>query len=261
MREGGISAWRRLALAAWRKPNDPTIFGTLEVDAGPVLEFVRRKREETGVHVTVTPVVGRALALALQAHPECNVRVRLGRVVPRSSVDIFFHVVSEDGRELSGVKVVGCDRKGVVEIARELGAGARLLKKGIDPRLGRAKGMYARLPPLLLRPLLAASAFLATDLDLDLSRLGVPRDPFGSAMVTNVGVFGIDVGYAPFTPFAHVPIIVLVGQVRERPVAVEGKVAVRPVLGLHVTLDHRLIDGFQAGALASVAREYLANPW
>ena len=109
--------WRRIATATWRGPNDPQIYGDLELDATAVLAFLDEVRASAGVHVTVTHAVGRALAHALAEHPDLNVRLSRGRFVPRESVDIFFVASVAGGAEVSGVKIVGADRKSMIEIA------------------------------------------------------------------------------------------------------------------------------------------------
>ena len=89
---------------------------------------------------------------------------------------------------------------------------------------------------------------------------GTPRDPFGSAMVTAVGMFGIKLAYAPLVTFSQVPIILLVGQVEDRPVCRDGQVVIRPMCSITATLDHRIIDGFQAGRLAGDMKCMLEQP-
>jgi pyruvate dehydrogenase E2 component (dihydrolipoamide acetyltransferase) len=79
--------------------------------------------------------------------------------------------------------------------------------------------------------------------------------------VTNVGSFGLDEGYAPFTPFARVPVLVLVGAVKEQPAVVGGKVVPRPLLTITATVDHRFIDGAQLAVLAKIVRKGIEEPW
>ena len=79
-------------------------------------------------------------------------------------------------------------------------------------------------------------------------------------MVTNVGMFGSDTAFAPFTPIARCPMIILVPQVRERPWVVDGQVVSRPVLRLCGTFDHRVIDGSHAGKLSAQINELLTHP-
>jgi pyruvate/2-oxoglutarate dehydrogenase complex dihydrolipoamide acyltransferase (E2) component len=175
-------------------------------------------------------------------------------------VDIFFIATSDEGRELSGVKVEHADRKSVVQIAREVAEQIQRIRSGEDTEFGRAKSLLDNLPNWALRRLLRFLAYLTIDLDLDLTRFGLPRQAFGSAMVTSVGMFGIRKAYAPLSPYYRVPFLVLVGEVQPRPVAVAGRVEVRPIVTLCVTLDHRYVDAFHAGRLSARLLEYCAAP-
>ncbi len=88
----------------------------------------------------------------------------------------------------------------------------------------------------------------------------MPTDPFGSAIVTSVGMFGIDSAFAPFVPLARCPMLILVPEIRPRPWAVGDRVEVRPVLRLCATFDHRIIDGAAAGRFAARLSQYFADP-
>jgi pyruvate dehydrogenase E2 component (dihydrolipoamide acetyltransferase) len=88
----------------------------------------------------------------------------------------------------------------------------------------------------------------------------MPRDPFGTAVITNVGGFGIDTAFAPFLPMGRTPMLLLVTKVRERPWVVDGEVVVRPVLRLCATFDHRIVDGYQAGQLAQIIMAKVQHP-
>jgi hypothetical protein len=50
---------------------------------------------------------------------------------------------------------------------------------------------------------------------------------FGSAMVTSVGMMGLDNAFAPFPPFAHVPILVLISAILPTPVVEDDQVVAR----------------------------------
>src|SRR6187200_1270269 len=104
-----MSNWRKIAPAMWSHPRDPQIYGDLELDATPVLGFIEDVRSSSGAHVTVTHVVGRAVAQALALHPELNCTLSRGRFKPRETVDISFIVAVGDGRDLSSVKVRNAD--------------------------------------------------------------------------------------------------------------------------------------------------------
>lgn len=255
-----ISGWRKIAAAAWGPPDDPQIFGDLEIDATAILRFIQETRRTSGIKLTVTTLVGKAIALALAENPDLNVRMYRGRFIPRESVDIFFIVSAEQGSELSGVKVVSAERKPAAEIASELAARAERIRSGDDAELGRTKKMIGRTPTRMLGLSIRFSSWLTSDRDIELKELGLPRQAFGSAMVSSVGMFGIGHAYAPLASYYRIPFLVLVGEVVERAVVVSGEVVVRPILTLTATIDHRYIDGFHAARLAKTVRRYLADP-
>lgn len=255
-----IRGWRKIAAATWGKPNDPQIYGDLDIDATNLLRFVDDAREASGEKVTVTHVVGKAVAYALAQHPDLNVRMYRGHFVQRETVDIFFIVSAEAGAELSGVKVERADAKSAVEIARELGSRARAIRTGDDPEFGKTKSNLARTPLRFLGPMLRLAAWLTADRDMDLPRLGLPRQAFGSAMITSVGMFGIQRGYAPLSPYYRIPFLVLAGEVAMKPAVVEDRIEPRPMLTITATMDHRYVDGFHASRLATSVREYLEDP-
>ena len=106
-------------------------------------------------------------------------------------MDVFFIVTTGGGQELTGVKVQAADTKSAVEIAQEVSRRCAAIAAGDDPELGRGKALLAKLPPSALRAALHLSAWLTSDLNLDLSRLGMPRQAFGGAMITSVGMWGV----------------------------------------------------------------------
>jgi pyruvate dehydrogenase E2 component (dihydrolipoamide acetyltransferase) len=215
-----VTGWRKLAYSTWGPPNDPQFYGDLDVDAGTMLEYLHHLRTSTGVHITITHLVGRAVAHGLAAVPELSVRLARGREYPRESTDVFFIVEATHG-ELTGRKVENADRKSVVEVAAELQDATTRISHGTDAAFGRTKKMLAREPRQLLRPVIRASAWLT---------------------------------------YYRVPVLVLVGAVTQRPVARAGQVVIRPMLTLTATFDHRYVDGGHAARSAQAVLEYCSHP-
>jgi pyruvate/2-oxoglutarate dehydrogenase complex dihydrolipoamide acyltransferase (E2) component len=255
-----LRGWRKLAGSTWGPPTDPQFMGDLDVDAAELLAYAEVLRQQTGEHVTVTHLAGKAVGHALKRVPAMNVRLAHGRVYPRRSADVFFIVSTDGGDDLSGIKVDDVDRKSVLELAHEVAAGTAAIHDGTDEGLRTSKRLMSALPPVALRPALRLAAWLTSDLNLNLPTLGMQRQAFGGAMVTSVGMLGITHAYSPLASYYRVPVLVLVGAVTPRPVAVAGQVVVRPVLPLTATFDHRYVDGFQAAKFAHAVREYLEHP-
>ena len=258
---GAMTTRRKLAIATWSAPSEGNIYGKLTVDATKLVEYVAHLREKHGEKVTVTHVAGKALALALADAPGLNGRIVFGRFVPHKTVDVTFLVVLGEGADLAKAKVQDADKKSVLEIAQELRGRAERLRAGKDDDFEKSKGLLRVLPTWLIRPIVGAVGWLTAALGLNLPALGLEAFPFGSAILTSVGMFGLDEGFAPPTPFARVPIYVLLGAVRPRPAVVDGEVVVRQQMTVTATMDHRFIDGFQGGVLAKVVRKVLEDPW
>ncbi len=255
-----VQGWRKLAGSTWGAPMDPQFYGDLELDAGALMSYAEEARASTGVHLTMTHLAGRAVAHGLAEVPELRVRLARGRVHERESVDVFFIVTASHGKELTGIKVESADRKSAVDIAREVARRCARIEAGDDAELGQGKALLARLPAPVLRGALHLGAWLTSDLNLDLSRVGMPRQAFGGAMITSVGMWGISHAYSPLAHYYRVPLLVLVGAVRNMPVVAGDEVVIRPMLTLTATFDHRYVDGFQAARFAEAVRAYCQSP-
>jgi pyruvate dehydrogenase E2 component (dihydrolipoamide acetyltransferase) len=253
------TGWRKVAAAAWDLPSDPQIYGDLEIDATELLAFIEEVRAATGVHVTVTHAVGKALAYALGENPDLNVSLYRGRFRPRESVDIFFVASVAGGREVSGVKIVAADGKSVVEIAQELGRRVERIRAG-QAEIGQSRNVLDATPFWLFRPLLKLVTWMTADKNRNLTRLGLPRNAFGSAMVTSVGMFGVQKAYGPLAPLYRIPFLALVSEVTQKPVVRDGEIVARPMLTVTATMDHRYLDGSHAVKLARSVRAYLEDP-
>ncbi len=256
-----MSPRRKLAIASWSSPTEGNIYGKLTVEATQALAYIEQVKERTGEKITITHLIGRACAEALKEAPSLNGVIRFGAFVPHKTVDITYLVTLEGGNNLAKVKVCDADKKSVVETAVELREYAERLRAGKDDAFKKSQGPLALLPTWLIRPLVAFTGWLTAVMGVNMPLFGLEAYPFGSLIITSVGMFGLDEGFAPPTPFAHVPIYVLLGAVRDMPVAVDGVVVVRKMVTLCATIDHRFIDGAQGGILAKTIRRVLENPW
>ncbi len=80
----------------------------------------------------------------------------------------------------------------------------------------------------------------------------------GTFTISNGGVFGSLMG----TPIINLPQTAVLGlhAIKERPVAVNGKVEIRPMMYLALTYDHRLLDGREAVQFLVKIKEYIEDP-
>jgi 2-oxoglutarate dehydrogenase E2 component (dihydrolipoamide succinyltransferase) len=80
----------------------------------------------------------------------------------------------------------------------------------------------------------------------------------GTFTITNGGVYGSLMS----TPILNVPQSGILGmhKIQERPVAVAGKIEVRPMMYLALTYDHRIVDGKEAVTFLVRVKEELEDP-
>jgi 2-oxoglutarate dehydrogenase E2 component (dihydrolipoamide succinyltransferase) len=80
----------------------------------------------------------------------------------------------------------------------------------------------------------------------------------GTFTITNGGVFGSLVS----TPIINYPQVGILGlhKIQDRPVAVDGKVEIRPMMYIALSYDHRIIDGQQAVLFLVRIKELMEDP-
>lgn len=80
----------------------------------------------------------------------------------------------------------------------------------------------------------------------------------GTISITNIGVFGIDAGTPIINPGEAA--ILAMGAVRSMPWEYRGEVALRQVMTLSLSFDHRLVDGEQGSRFLADVGAILAEP-
>ena len=80
----------------------------------------------------------------------------------------------------------------------------------------------------------------------------------GTFTISNGGVFGSLMG----TPIINQPQSAILGMhaVKERPVVVDGKIEIRPMMYVALTYDHRLVDGREAVTFLVKIKELIEDP-
>ncbi|MGH7718124.1 MAG: dihydrolipoyllysine-residue succinyltransferase, partial [Gemmatimonadaceae bacterium] len=192
-----------------------------EIDMSSVMSVRERLRErvekEHGVKLTFMPFFVRATCMALRSYPVVNAQVDGDAIVYKHYVHMGIAVASDQGLVVPVVK--DADRKGMIQVSRDIG---ELAKRARDGKL---------------------------TLD-DLTG--------GSFTITNGGVFGSLVS----TPIINYPQVGILGlhKIQERPVAVDGKVEIRPMMYVALSYDHRIVDGQQAVLFLVRVKELMQEP-
>ena len=80
----------------------------------------------------------------------------------------------------------------------------------------------------------------------------------GTFTITNGGVFGSLLS----TPIVNAPQSAILGmhKIQERPMVIAGQIAIRPMMYIAITYDHRIIDGREAVQFLVTVKECLEDP-
>ncbi len=90
------------------------------------------------------------------------------------------------------------------------------------------------------------------------SKLTIEEMTGGTFTITNGGVFGSLMS----TPILNIPQSAILGMhnIVERPMAVNGQVAIKPMMYIALSYDHRVIDGRESVSFLVRVKEMLENP-
>ena len=99
-----------------------------------------------------------------------------------------------------------------------------------------------------------------TDLGLKArdGKLGMDELTGGTFTITNGGVYGSLMS----TPIINPPQSAVLGlhRIEDRPVAINGKVEIRPMMYIALSYDHRIIDGREAVTALKIIKEAIEDP-
>jgi pyruvate/2-oxoglutarate dehydrogenase complex dihydrolipoamide acyltransferase (E2) component len=260
-----LSSFRKIAIGTWQNAYDPSIYGTMELRMDEAMRYIADFRKKTGRRLTVSHLMAKAAAMVLKECPDANAVMRWNKVYLRKRIGVFFQVVMEDGGtdkvDLSGATLYDVEQKSLLEICDEFEQKVAAVRARKDPALEKTRKTFLSIPFFMLNFVLKALSFFSYTLNLDLRRFGVPKDPFGSIMVTNIGTLGLDVAYVPLVPYSRVPMLLATGAVKEQAIVENGQLRVGKVMAVNATLDHRLIDGFHASVMSRTLRRWLEHPY
>lgn len=196
----------------------------LEVDMQKISNFIENKRESysrDGIKLTYMPFIAQACIKALKQYPLINSSIDGNTIIRKKYINLGIAVAVEpNGLIVPNIK--NADEKSLTGLAKAISEVA-------------VKARTKKLTPD------------------DITN--------GTFTITNYGVFGLNFG----TPIINQPEVAIlgVGTVIKKPVVVEhdgiDTIAVKPVMALTISHDHRLIDGMMAGYFIKYIKDTLEN--
>ena len=207
----------------YSKQTSPHVTSYLEVDVTNLVEWRNKTKDEFaskhGQKLTFTPVFVQAVAKAISDFPMINVSVDGDNIIVHGDINVGMATALPTGNLIVPV-VKNADQKNIMELASEVNH-------------------------------LAESARI--------NKLS-PDDVKGSTFtISNVGTFGSLMG----TPIINQPeaAILAFGLIKKRPEVITtengDEIAIRSMMFLSLSFDHRIVDGFLGGSFLRKVGDYL----
>lgn len=200
----------------------PHLYFTDEVDTTRLTAFRKELNETSEVKIAVSDLLTMAAAKALKRFPVINSSLIEDKIVTYKSINVGTAVAGHNGLVVPVVKNV--QTKCLTDVAAE------------------TKNLVARAKE---------------------GRLDPSEYSEGTFSISNLGMFGI----GNFTAIINAPeaAILAVSSVRKTPVVItdengEDTIAIRPMMNIQLSVDHRIIDGLVSAQFLAYIKELLENP-
>ena len=207
------------------KKTSAHITSFVEADMTNIVNWRNSVKEDFKIrekqNITFTPIIIEAMAKAIKDFPMINVSVDGNNIVKHKNYNIGMATALPDGNLIVPV-IKECQNKNLIGIT-----------KNVNDLASRARN----------------------------SKLNPDDIQGGTITMTNVGTFGNLMG----TPIINQPQVAILacGVIKKKPVVLETKqgdvIAIRHMMYLSLTYDHRVVDGSLGGQFVKKVADYLEN--
>lgn len=205
------------------KHTSPHVTSFVEVDVTNIVNWRNKIKGEFqqkyGEKITFTPIFMEAVTRALRDFPMVNVSVDDNKIIVKKNINVGMATALPSGNLIVPV-IKNADQLNLVGLTKQ-----------VNDLAGRARN----------------------------NKLKPEEIQDGTFTLTNVGTFGNVMG----TPIINQPqvAILAVGAIRKKPAVVETEygdlIAVRQMMFLSLSYDHRVVDGFLGGSFLRRVGDYL----
>ena len=245
-----------------RADNEAFINETVEMET--INRFLEKKNAENPDYkYTIFHVVAAAIAKVLYLRPKMNRYISGYRVYQRNDITLAFvakKLFSDDGEE--ALLYIKCGADTTIdtlhdEICRRV-SGVR--EHGETDNNTDVMSVLAKLPRFVLRMFIGVLNWLEYH-DLTPDAL-YKEDPYHSSVfISNLGSIKLNAAYHHLTNWGTNSLFLVIGAKHMAPyMAEDGSLSMREMLGLGITIDERIADGYYYAKTIKLLRHLLAHP-
>ncbi len=236
-----FSAGRRLiadALSLGRSKHN--IHGLLEVDVTKARKRIHEYEAETGTGSSFTAFVIACLGRAVDSNRLVHaLRGRRNQLVVFDDVDVNTTVeIDMEGQRIPILHIVrAVNRRPYADLSREI---QQVQAKGATSQAAlKGRSTFMTIMPSSVRRLFFKLVSKWPQAE---------KKHAGTVLLTSVGMFGSGGGWG--IPFIKHTLAVTLGGIAEKPVVVDGQIAIREMMSMTVSFDHDIVDGAPAARFA-----------
>ena len=258
----GIS-YRKSAIASWSHQKDQNIYCQLELDTSKALAFIDEYNKKLGKNeISLTHFVVKILGECFYKYNVLNLVLIRNKLFLRKETNVFVSALlrTHKGKDLSGVSVKDVPSLSLEQVAENVGKQLELLRKSKETEL-KGFGAFSKwIVSLFLSVIYKVIDSVIYTLNLYPRLFGLPSDPIGSVIVTNIGSLGLENAFVPLSPYSRCPLIVAIGKTKKKPVVENDIVVPKEMTSLNFTLDHRYADGADVGLFLHYFKKIFEEP-
>ena len=241
--------FRKIAPAIWTESGDPSVYGFVDLDVTALKD-----------KDYILPYFVKALNELMLKYPVLNTYVRWRRITshPQKMISVMVNIPTKS-KDLSALHIVVHKDVTAMDIKKQIDSKAEKIRSYKDPYLGFMLKIIDWLPNMLVKLFISVYEILIYDFKTNLNIKKIPKQPFGSIIVSNVGSLGLKNALLPLVPLARASVMISIGKKTQEVKVIEGQMAIRDIVCIGVTFDHRLFDGAHAAQMLAEFEKIFAE--
>lgn len=257
----GLHKYRQMMYYIMPGRNESVVYYDTRVRVERLLAYLEKVNQR--FHCDITHAVVAAGSIGLLEAPRMNRFVAGRRLYQRKRREITFSVKrkkKDESAALGAIKVVCEDGETFKAFCDRVASRIDLLRSGRKTGHDKEYDLLTAIP----RPLLEAGCRLVRWADFNniLPAAFIDPDPMYTSMfIANLGSVQMEAGFHHLYEWGNCPLFLMLGQIEERPVVVDGKITVQRVLPLRWSYDERVDDGLSTRRGIMACNTALEDPF
>jgi len=249
-----------MAAAIYARPVDGKVSGIYDLDMTEVNKALDEWNRDDHININVMHFFMCALGHTMKYYaPELNCYIEWGDVIERSTVSISTAVLV--GKDLTTVKIQDIHLKNVRQVSQETIQFVKERRDGKDDSAVAKRHSLSKIPWPLRSWVFKWIRWITYDVGWRLPGIGLSKDSFGSALVSNIGSLGLDYGIPALMPASNLSFVQAIGYVKDKAVVKDGEIVIQSILPISATFDHRIVDGSHVARYLVGLKYYFQNPY